>query len=197
MQVARELRRGSRLTGALQPDQHDHGRRARGKRDRRRRAAEQLGQLLVDDLQHLLAGVELAHDLGADATLADRGCELLDDVQVDVSLEQREADLAHRLRHVLLAQRAAAAQRAKRRLELLRKCLEHCSARVEEIGGRRRRAPGRERCARRHWSIDFEGFEFLASASPIPANACVNSDGITKTLLASPCASAGSICRYW
>ena len=28
-------------------------------------------------------------------------------------------------------------------------------------------------------------------------SACENSDGITKILFASPCASWGSICRYW
>ena len=69
-------------------------------------------QLLVDDLDDLLARVELADHLGAEAALLDRGGELLDDLEVDVGLEQRQADLAHRGVDVLLGQRAVAADAA-------------------------------------------------------------------------------------
>ena len=60
------------------------------------------------------------------------GCrEALRDLEVDVGLEQREADLAHRLRDRLLVEPAAAAEAAERRLELVRKRVEHCGASVE------------------------------------------------------------------
>ena len=36
-----------------------------------------------------------------------------------------------------------------------------------------------------------------AKRSARPPSACENSDGITKILFALPCASCGSICRYW
>ena len=50
----------------------------------------------MDDLDDLLAGGEALEDLGADRPLADAGDEVLDDLEVDVGLEQGEADLAHR-----------------------------------------------------------------------------------------------------
>ena len=65
---------------------------------------------LVDDLDDLLAGVELADHLGPERALADAVGEFLDDLEVDVGLEQREADLAHRARHVLLAQHSPRAK---------------------------------------------------------------------------------------
>ena len=53
------------------------------------------------------------------AALLDRVRELLDDLEVDVRLEQREADLAHRAVDVVLGQRAAAADAGEGLLELL------------------------------------------------------------------------------
>ena len=84
-----------------------------------------VGELLVDDLDDLLAGVERAEDVGAEAALLDRRRELLDDLEVDVGLEQREADLAHGLVDVVLGQRAAGADVGEGRLELLGEGVEH------------------------------------------------------------------------
>jgi hypothetical protein len=72
----------------------------------------------VDDLDDLLAGVELADDLGPEAALLDGRRELLDDLEVDVGLEQRETDLAHGLVDVVLGQRAVGADVGERLLEL-------------------------------------------------------------------------------
>jgi hypothetical protein len=58
----------------------------------------------VDDLDDLLAGREARRDLGAHRPLPHLGHEVAHDAEVDVRLEQREADLAHRLLDVLLAQ---------------------------------------------------------------------------------------------
>ncbi len=90
-----------------------------------RLATHQVGELVVDDLHDLLAGVELADQLRAQAALLDLGGELLDDLEVDVRLEQGQADLAHRRVDVLLAQRAVLAQVAERGLELLGEGVEH------------------------------------------------------------------------
>ena len=80
-------------------------------------AAHQPGQLLVDDLHHLLAGIEALQHLGTQAALLQRPGEGFDDLEVDVGLEQREADLAHRRIDVGLAQLAPRADVGERRLE--------------------------------------------------------------------------------
>jgi hypothetical protein len=108
-QVAGELGRGGRLARALQTGHQDHRRRSRGEAQARRSAAHQLRQLLADDLHDLVAGVELADHLLAQAALLQLARELPHDLEVHVRLEQREPDLAHRAIHVLLRQRAALA----------------------------------------------------------------------------------------
>jgi hypothetical protein len=61
----------------------------------------------VDDLHDLLARREALRHLLTEGALLDGGCEVLDDGEVDVCLEQREADLAHGLRDRLLVQLSA------------------------------------------------------------------------------------------
>ena len=95
-QQQRELRRGGRLAGALEAGEQDHRRRPPGERELRRARAHQRGQLLVDDLHDLLAGRQALGDVLADGPLAHLLDEVLDDLEVDVGLEQREADLPHR-----------------------------------------------------------------------------------------------------
>ena len=125
LQEQRELAGGRRLARALQAGEQDRRRRSRRERDLRRAGAHQLGQLLVHDLHDLLAGRQaLLHVLrrGALAHLRD---ELLDDVEVDVGLEQREPDLAHRARDRLVVERPAALEVAERALQLVRERVEH------------------------------------------------------------------------
>ena len=76
-------------------------------------APEQVGQLVVDDLDDLLAGREALQHLLAERTLAHALDEGADDLEVDVGLEQREADLAHRARDRLLVEAPALAQVAE------------------------------------------------------------------------------------
>ena len=125
LEQLRQLGRGGRLAGALQAGHQDHGRWARRERDPRRLAAHQRGQLVVDDLDDLLARVELLGDLDPERALLDRARELLDDLEVDVGLEQRETDLAHGLVDVVLGQRAALTDARQRALKLLRERIEH------------------------------------------------------------------------
>ena len=67
-------------------------------------------ELLVDDLDDLLGGVERLADLGAEGALAHRAGELLDDGQRDVGVEQGEPDVADRRVDVGLREPALAAQ---------------------------------------------------------------------------------------
>ena len=57
-------------------------------------AAEDRDELLVDDLHHLLRGIERLADLVAERTLAHLRRELLDDGERDVRVQQGATDLA-------------------------------------------------------------------------------------------------------
>ena len=79
--------------------------------------AHQRRQLLVDDLHDLLAWRQALGHVLAERPLAHAGDEVLDDLEVDVGLEQREPDLAHRARDRLLVQASLLAQVAEGALE--------------------------------------------------------------------------------
>ena len=92
----------------------------------------------MHDLDHLLAGVEALEDVLAERDCLDACDELLDDLEVDVGLEQGEADLAHRLVDGVLVQPPGAAEIAQGRLEPVGEGIEH----GREVYGRGR-ASGR------------------------------------------------------
>ena len=71
----------------------------------------------MDDLHDLLARREALQDLLAEGALAHLGDEALDDLEVDVGLEQREPDLAHRARDRLLVELPPPAEVAEGALE--------------------------------------------------------------------------------
>jgi hypothetical protein len=71
----------------------------------------------VDDLHDLLAGRQALQDVGAARPLAQAADELFDDLDVEVGLEQREADLGHRARARLLIEAAPLAQVSERALK--------------------------------------------------------------------------------
>ena len=101
-QEERELGGCSRLTRALEARKQDHRRRPTGERELRAAGAHERRQLVVDDLHDLLAGRKALRDVGAERPLLHLGDELLDDLEVDVGLEQRQANLAHRAGKILL-----------------------------------------------------------------------------------------------
>ena len=70
-------------------------------------------------------GLSVFEDVAAERALLDLRRELLDDAEVDVGLEQREADLAHGGVDVGLGQRPALTDVGEGRLELLGECVEH------------------------------------------------------------------------
>ncbi len=87
--------------------------------------SEEVHELVVDDLDDLLAGGEARQHVPADGLLADARNEVLDDLEVDVCFEQGEPDFAHGGLDVGLADPAAAGQGAERRSQSLAEGVEH------------------------------------------------------------------------
>ena len=119
LEPAGELGRRRRLPGALQTGQEHDGRRLGGVRDAERLAPEDRHQLLVDDLDDLLCRGQALGQVGADAALPHLGHETTDDREVDVRLQEGEADLAEGLVDLGLPQAAAAPQTGENPLEAI------------------------------------------------------------------------------
>ena len=88
----------------------------------------------MHDLHDLLAGGEALEHLGADCAFPNARHEVLDDLEVDVRLEQREADLAHGGIDVGLGDPAAAGQAVERLAQSLTEGVEHGRVRDSVIG---------------------------------------------------------------
>jgi hypothetical protein len=116
-QEQRELGRGGRLARALQAGEQDHRRRPAGEREPGVAGAHQGRQLLLDDLHDLLAGRQALGHVLAERPFAHTRDEVLHDLEVDVGLQERQPDLAHRARDRLLVEAALLAQIAERALE--------------------------------------------------------------------------------
>ncbi len=134
-QVARELGRGRRLSRALEADHHDAGRLASVRPDHGLALVGHQGdQLVVADLDELIRGAHLvqlagrlhagANDL-AERLLFDAREERLDDAELDVRLEQRQADFAQRRLDVGVGQLGQTCQTVACLPEPLGKCIEH------------------------------------------------------------------------
>ena len=133
LQPQRDLGAGRRLARALQTHQHDPDRRRRVQVDavapwppgRRRLAAEHLDEMIVHDLDDHLPRRHRAQHLLADRLLAHRIDEIAHDRQGDIGFEQRDADLAHRARDIVLAQRAVPAQPVEDIVQAIAEGVEH------------------------------------------------------------------------
>jgi flavin-binding protein dodecin len=95
----------------------------------------------VHDPHDLLARRQTLRDVLAERALLDAGDKVLDDGEVDVGLEEREADLARGTRDVLVREATAAAEVAERRLELVGKRVEHRPVSVARLFFRPSRRP--------------------------------------------------------
>ena len=87
--------------------------------------AEHGDELFVDDLDDLLPRVQPGRQVGARCALADARDEILDDLEVDVGLEQRKADLAQGDVEVGLGDLCLAAQALCDSLQARRERFEH------------------------------------------------------------------------
>ena len=120
-----ELAGGGRLTGALQPGHEDDAGRLGGLLEACGVLAEDVDQLVVDDLDDLLGRRQGSSHLGAQSAGADVLDESVDDGQVDVGLEQGEADLADGVGDVLFGKGALAAEVLKGALEFVAEVFKH------------------------------------------------------------------------
>ena len=109
-----ELRRGRRLTGALETGEQDHRRGFRGVGDLEGGAAENFDELLVDGLDDLLAGREALGERFAAQSFAHRVEEGAHDAEFDVGFEQGRADVGERGVEVGVAEASPRAQRGTR-----------------------------------------------------------------------------------
>ena len=82
-------------------------------------ATQKLAHLVEDDFHHVLPGGERVHDLGGQALLLHPRAKALHDLEVDVGLEQRKADLAYASVDVFLGQATLALQAGKDVLQFL------------------------------------------------------------------------------
>ena len=71
----------------------------------------------MDDLHDLLAGRDALQHVLAERALAHLSYEVLDDLEVDVRLEQREPDLPHRTGDRLLVETTSLTEVAERALK--------------------------------------------------------------------------------
>ena len=125
LQVASELGDRGRLSRSLQPHEHHrHGRRG-GEIEPTALFTHQPNQFLVNDLDDLLAWGERLQDVLAEGLATNRVRKLLDDLDVDVGLEEREADFAKRFLEVRLADARFAPELLEDRFELVAEGLEH------------------------------------------------------------------------
>ena len=99
-QAAGELGAGGRLAGAVEPADEDAGGRVEIKRHLV--ATEQRGEFVVEDLDDLFAGFDRLHHVFAHRLVLHPGDEVLGDAELDIGLEQGDADLAQRVGDVFL-----------------------------------------------------------------------------------------------
>ncbi len=88
-------------------------------------AAQNLDQLFVNDLDHLLGGRKRRQHFLAHRLLLDIFDELFDHPEIDVGLEQRHADFPQRRFHVFGRQFTFAAEIFENPLQLFREIVEH------------------------------------------------------------------------
>ena len=132
-QVQRELGSRRRLARALQADKHDRGRRRRMRLDSSLAPAQELHHLVVDELDHLLAGRDAAERLVADRLLADGRHELPRDPEVDVRLQQGQTHLAQGLVDVAFGQAALVAEASEDGSELVSQRVEHAAQGIASL----------------------------------------------------------------
>ena len=118
-QTIGELGGSGCLARALKAQHHDDAGDAAAKVQAHGLAAQKRRELVVDDLDDVLSRCEAFHDLGCKAALLGALDKALDDLEVDVCLEQRHADLLHGGVDIGLGQAALALKAAKHALEFL------------------------------------------------------------------------------
>ena len=121
-----ELAGGGGFAGALEAGHEDDGGGLRGGLlEAGGVAAEDVEELVVDDFDDLLGGGEGGGDLPPMALVADVVDDVGDDGEVDVGLEEGEADLAEGVGDVFVGDGALAAEGLEGALELVAEVFKH------------------------------------------------------------------------
>ena len=131
-EVLGELGGAGGLAGALEADE-EHAQRAAGV-DRAFAFAEQLGELVGDDLDRHLAGIDGLDDRLAEAGDLDAFGEVLGDLEIDVRGHQGRADLGQRRGDVLLGELGEPTQVAEGLGQFVSEVGEHGRGRRREGG---------------------------------------------------------------
>ena len=136
-QMQRKFAGGCRLAGALQANHHHDGRTA-NQRQADFGAAEELLELVADDFGDLLRGRECGQHIFADCFLSDAIGEFLDDFEVNVGLEQSDANFLQRVVDMPLVELGLAAQGLEDPIHLVLEVVEHraLEAKILEIRSR-------------------------------------------------------------
>ena len=134
-----ELGGGGRLARTLQADHHDHDRRLGIEAQAFDfHPAKGFDQLVMDDLDDHLARRDRAQHVLPDSLFGDGIDEAAGDGERDVGFEQRDADFAHGIAHVLLAQRAATLELVEHSAKTVGQRIEHRLLLLPDAG-----APGK------------------------------------------------------
>src|SRR5208283_2207003 len=103
-----ELGDRSRFARALQPDHHNLDRRLDLEIELARRTAHRVLQLSRDELDQMLLGRQRAKNFGAERLAFDVLDKIANDLDIDVSFEQRKANFAQRILDIALGDAALA-----------------------------------------------------------------------------------------
>ena len=123
-------------------------------------------QLLVDDLDDLLGGGEVLGKLGPGAPRADPLDEVLDDGEIDVGLEQGDADLAENLGDLGVAEPAAAAKAREDSVETIGQGVEHGPDQVTRAATSASERQAAGRCQPNSAATNSAGSNGTRSAGP-------------------------------
>ena len=136
---------GRRFARTLQAGHHHHRRAAHeGQADFG--SAEEILQLVADDLRDLLSGRERAEHILPECPLPNAVREFLDHFEVNVGFQESDPDLLQRVLNVPLVEAAFAAQRLEDAIHLVGKVVEHSAVKpsrvvipsvARDLGGRR------------------------------------------------------------
>ena len=127
-----ELAAGGRFAGTLQAAQHQH-RHVAAEMERVVHRPHQTDQLLMDDVDELLGGIERLEDRFAHGLVVHPVHEVLHDRQADVGFEQGPLDQLQAVAHVRLGEPSAPAQGPQRRTQVFRERFKHSAGQYRGI----------------------------------------------------------------
>src|SRR5271169_5328048 len=153
-----KLAGGRSLAGTLQSRHEDNGRRLRCELELGDVFAEDGDQFVANDLDDLLGRRQRGHHFLAEGLLADVLDEFLDNVEVDVGFEQRQANFFEGVADVLFGQGALPAEVFEGTLERICKILKHLGRGCGGAGAGREVSAYHARCgcAGSRYAIEFE-----------------------------------------